>query len=162
ILKKEWGFPGVVVSDWTSVSEIMAHGIALDGATAARKAFLAGVDMDMQSNLYHRHMFDLVKSGKVPQAEIDDAVRRILRLKFAMGLFDRPYADESKEAAAMLRPENVAVARRAATRSLVLLRNEAIQSAPLLPLSAKLGSVALIGPLADDAGNMLGSWSAQG
>ena len=162
ILKKEWGFEGFVVSDWTSVSEIMAHGIALDGATAARKAFLAGVDMDMQSNIYHRNMLQLVQSGKVPQSEIDDAVRRILRVKFALGLFDHPFADESKEAGAMLRPESVAIAKTAATRSLVLLRNESVSASTLLPLSAKVSSIALIGPLADDAGNMLGSWSALG
>jgi beta-glucosidase len=162
ILKKEWGFKGFVVSDWTSVSEIMAHGIAIDGATAARKAFLAGVDMDMQSNLYHQNMLKLVQSGKVPQSAIDDGVRRILRVKFAMGLFDHPYADESKESSAMLRPESLAVAKTAATKSIVLLRNEAVSGAPLLPLSAKVSSVALIGPLADDAGNMIGSWGGLG
>jgi beta-glucosidase len=162
ILKKEWGFQGFVVSDWTSVSEVMAHGIAIDGATAARKAVLAGVDMDMQSNLYHQNMLKLVQSGKVSQAAIDDAVRRILRVKFAIGLFDRPYADESKESSAMLRPESLAVAKTAATKSIVLLRNEAVSGAPLLPLSAKVSSVALIGPLADDAGNMIGSWGALG
>src|SRR5579859_2253567 len=138
ILKKEWGFEGFVVSDWTSVSEIMAHGIALDGATAARKAFLAGVDMDMQSNIYHRNMLQLVQSGKVPQSEIDDAVRRILRVKFALGLFDHPFADESKEAGAMLRPESIAIAKTAATRSLILLRNDSVAGSPVLPLSAKL------------------------
>ena len=162
ILKKEWGFQGFVVSDWTSVSEVMAHGVAIDGATAARKAFLAGVDMDMQSNLYHQNMLKLVQSGKVPQARIDDAVRRILRVKFVMGLFDHPYVDESKESGAFLRPESVAVAKTAGTRSIVLLRNESVNGAPLLPLSAKTSSVALIGPLADDAGNMIGSWGALG
>jgi beta-glucosidase len=162
ILKKEWGFQGFVVSDWTSVSEVMAHGIAIDGATAARKAFLAGVDMDMQSNLYHQNMLNLVQSGKVPQAAIDDGVRRILRVKFVMGLFDRPYADESKESGAFLRPESVAVAKTAGTRSIVLLRNESVSGTPLLPLSAKVSSVALIGPHADDAGNMIGSWGALG
>jgi len=162
ILKKEWGFAGFVVSDWTSVREVMAHGIAIDGATAARKAFLAGVDMDMQSNLYHRNLLKLVQSGQVPQAAVDDAVRRILRVKFAMGLFARPYADESKESAAMLRPESRKVARTAATQSIVLLRNEEVSGAPLLPLSAKVSSLALIGPLADDASNMIGSWGALG
>ena len=162
ILKKEWGFQGFVVSDWTSVIEVMAHGIAIDGATAARKAFLAGVDMDMQSNLYHLNMLKLVQSGKVPQAALDDGVRRILRVKFAMGLFDHPYVDESKESGAFLRPESVAVAKTAATKSIVLLRNESVSGAPLLPLSAKVSSVALIGPLADDAGNMIGSWGGLG
>ena len=162
ILKKEWRFEGFVVSDWTSVSEIMAHGIALDGAAAARRAFLAGVDMDMQSNIYHRHLLQLVQSGKVPESDIDQAVRRILRVKFAMGLFEHPYADESKEAGAMLRPESVAIAKTAATRSLVLLRNESHSGSPVLPLSSRVSPIALIGPLADDAGNMLGSWSALG
>ena len=162
ILKKEWGFKGFVDSDWTSVSEVMAHGIAIDGATAARKAFLAGVDMDMVSNLYHQHMMELVKSGQVPQADIDDAVRRILRVKFAMGLFEHPYTDEKNEAAAMLRPESIALAKVAGTRSLVLLRNEAVSGSPVLPLSAKDSSVALIGPLGDDAGNMIGSWGGLG
>ena len=162
ILKKEWGFKGFVVSDWTSVSEVMAHGIAIDGATAARKAFLAGVDMDMQSNLYHQNMLKLVQSGKVPQSAIDEGVRRILRVKFAMGLFDHPYTDESRESAAFLRPESVAIAKTAATKSIVLLRNEAVSGALLLPLSAKVSSVALIGPLADDAGNMIGSWGGLG
>src|SRR5262245_60943023 len=162
ILKKEWGFKGFVVSDWTSVSEVMAHGVAIDGATAARKAFLAGVDMDMQSNLYHQNMQKLVQSGKVPQSAIDEGVRRILRVKFAMGLFDHPYTDESKESAAFLRPESLAIAKTAGTKSIVLLRNEAVSGAPLLPLSAKVSSVALIGPLADDAGNMIGSWGGLG
>jgi len=162
ILKKEWGFPGFVVSDWTSLSEIMAHGVALDGATAARKAFLAGVDMDMQSNLYHKHMLELVKSGQVSQTSIDDAVRRILRVKFALGLFDHPYVDEAKEAGTMLRPENLALAKIAATRSIVLLRNETVSGSPVLPLPSKISSVAVIGPLADDAGNMIGSWGGLG
>jgi beta-glucosidase len=162
ILKKEWAFKGFVVSDWTSVGEIMAHGIAIDGATAARKAFLAGVDMDMQSNLYHKHMLELVKSGQVPQAEIDEGVRRILRVKFAMGLFDHPYTDENKESSAMLRPESVSLAKTAGTLSLVLLRNESVSGSPVLPLSGKVSSIALIGPLADDAGNMIGSWGGLG
>jgi len=162
ILKKEWGFKGFVVSDWTSVSELMAHGIAIDGATAARKALLAGVDMDMQSNLYHKNMFELVQSSQVREADIDEAVRRILRVKFAMGLFDHPYTDESREATAMLRPESIALAKTAGTRSLVLLRNEPVSGSPLLPLSASFSSIALIGPLADDAGNMIGSWGGLG
>jgi beta-glucosidase len=162
ILKKEWGFQGFVVSDWTSVSEVMAHGIAIDGAAAARKAFLAGVDMDMQSNIYHQNLLKLVESGKVPRSAIDEGARRILRVKFAMGLFDHPYADESKESTAMLRPESLAVAKTAATKSIVLLRNEAVSGSPVLPLSAKVASIALIGPLADDAGNMIGSWGGLG
>ncbi len=162
ILKKEWGFRGFVVSDWTSISELMAHGIANDGATAARKALLAGVDMDMVSNLYHRELLQLVQSGQVPESAIDDAARRVLRVKFAMGLFEHPYADESKESSTMLRPESVALARAAALRSLVLLRNEVASGSSVLPLTTKVSSVALIGPLADDANNMIGSWGALG
>jgi beta-glucosidase len=162
VLRKEWGFKGFVVSDWNSVAEVMAHGVALDGATAARKALLAGVDMDMVSNLYHRNLQQLVQSGQVPQADLDEAVRRVLRVKFAMGLFEHPYADEIKEAVAMLRPESVAIAKAAGTRSLVLLRNEMVSGSPALPLSGKIASIALIGPLADDPGNMIGSWSALG
>jgi len=163
VLRKEWGFRGVVDSDWTSVAELISHGIANDGATAARKAFLAGVDVDMVSSLYHDHMANLVKSGQVPQAAIDEAVRRVLRVKFALGLFNHPYADEKSEAAAMLQPESLTLARSAAERSFVLLKNAASPTgSPLLPLSADVHTVALIGPLGDDAANMLGSWSALG
>jgi beta-glucosidase len=162
ILRKEWGFRGFVVSDWNSVGELRAHGIANDGATAARKALLAGVDMDMVSNLYHLHLKQLVESGQMAQNDIDEAVRNVLRVKFAMGLFDHPYTDEKPESSAMLRPESVALAREAATKSLVLLRNEPVSGVPVLPLSARVASVALIGPLGDDAGNMIGSWGAKG
>ena len=162
VLRKEWGFRGIVDSDWTSVAEIMAHGIANDGATAARKAFMAGVDMDMASSLYHDHMLKLVQAGQVPQANIDEGVRRVLRVKFALGLFDHPYADESKESQAMLQPESIALARIAAERSFVLLKNAAAGASPLLPLSDKTRNIALIGPLADDSPNMLGSWAGLG
>jgi beta-glucosidase len=158
ILRKEWGFKGVVDSDWTSVQETMAHGIANDGATAARKSLMAGVDMDMASSLYHDNMVKLVQSGQVPQAKIDDAVRRVLRLKFALGLFDRPYVDETKESQAMLQPDAMGLARTVAERSFVLLKNSPVSGAPLLPLSDKVHNIALLGPLADDAANMLGSW----
>lgn len=163
ILRKEWGFKGIVDSDWTSISETIAHGIANDGATAARKSLVAGVDMDMASNLYHQHLAQLVRSGQVPQAAVDEAVRRVLRVKFALGLFEHPYADEKAEAAAMLHPESVELARKAAEESFVLLKNDAaVGGSPLLPIAAEPKRIALIGPLADDAGNMLGSWGAQG
>ena len=112
VLRKEWGFRGVVDTDWEAVKELMAHGIANDGVTAARKAILAGVDMDMVSSLYHDHLASLVRSGQVPRAALDEAVRRVLRLKFALGLFDHPYVDEALEATAMLQPEGVALADR--------------------------------------------------
>jgi len=163
ILKGEWGFQGIVDSDYTSVGELVAHGIANDGATAARKAFLAGVDMDMVSSLYHENLVQLVRSGQVPETAVDESVRRVLRVKFALGLFERPYADEAKEAGAMLRPESLSLARTAAERSFVLLKNAGFSGgAPVLPLSTEPRMIALIGPLADDPNDMLGSWAGQG
>jgi beta-glucosidase len=163
ILKGEWGFQGIVDSDYTSLGELIAHGIANDGGTAARKAFLAGVDMDMVSSLYHDNLVRLVRSGQVPEAAVDDSVRRVLRVKFALGLFDHPYADETREAGAMVQPESLALARSAAERSFVLLKNAQFSGAgPVLPLSSAVKTIALIGPLADDAGDMLGSWAGQG
>ncbi len=163
ILRKEWGFQGLVDSDWTSIAELIPHGIANDPATAARKAILAGVEMDMVSSFYHDTLANLVRSGQVPEADVNEAVRDVLRVKFALGLFEHPYADEKQEAGTMLHPESVALARTAAERSFVLLKNSPSSAgAPLLPLSSDSKSVALIGPLADDAADMLGSWSAQG
>ena len=162
ILKGEWGFPGLVDSDWTSIGELLAHGIANDGATAARKAFLAGVDMDMVSSLYHDRLAELVRSGEVSEAAVNDSVRRVLRVKFALGLFEHPYTDETKEASAMLRPESLTLERTAAEESFVLLKNANVAGSPLLPLSGAAKSIALIGPLADDPKDMLGSWAGQG
>jgi len=163
ILKGEWGFQGIVDSDYTSVGELVAHGIANDGATAARRALLAGVDMDMVSSLYHENLVQLVRSGQVPEAAVDESVRRVLRVKFALGLFERPYADEAKETDAMLRPESLSLARTAAERSFVLLKNAGFSGgAPVLPLSSETRTIALIGPLADDPNDMLGSWAGQG
>jgi beta-glucosidase len=163
ILRKEWGFRGIVDSDWTSLAELIPHGIANDGATAARKAFLAGVDMDMVSSLYHDHLVHLVSSHQIAEADVDEAVRRVLRVKFALGLFDHPYADEVHEKEAMLKPEGVVLARTAAEQSFVLLKNSpGPNGAPLLPLSNNIHDVALIGPLADDPPNMLGSWAGLG
>src|SRR5438270_9694619 len=104
ILRKEWGFQGLVDSDWTSVAELMAHGIANDGATAARKAFLGGVDMDMASSLYHENLAQQVRSGEVPEAAVDEAVRRVLRVKLGLGLFAHPTVDEAREAGATVQP----------------------------------------------------------
>src|SRR5437867_5628943 len=163
ILRKEWGFQGLVDSDYTAVAELVAHGVASDGSTAARKAFLAGVDMDMVSSLYHENLAQLVRSGEVPETAVDEAVRRVLRVKFALGLIEHPYADETREAGAMLQPESLSLARTAAERSLVLLKNASFSGgAPVLPLSNEARTIALIGPLADDPYNMPGSSSAQG
>jgi beta-glucosidase len=163
VLRREWNFRGFVVSDWGSVGELIPHGIANDLATAAHKGFLAGVDMDMESNAYLRHLPDAVKAGQVSQAAIDEAVRRILRVKFALGLFDKPYVDE-KNAVTTLPSANVAVAREAAEKSFVLLKNDpaAGATAPVLPIRSGVRTVALIGPLADSQPDMLGTWSAKG
>ena len=162
VLRKEWKFPGIVDSDWTSIAELIQHGIANDGETAAWKAFTAGVDMDMESNLYHENLANLVKSGKVSQAQLDEAVRRVLRVKFALGLFDKPYTDESRENHGPLPAESLQLARTAAERSFVLLKNEFITTRRVLPLASDVQTVALIGPAADDAGSMLGAWAGRG
>ena len=162
ILRKEWGFDGLVVSDYGAVGELMKHGIAGDGATAAEKALTAGVDMDMESDMYHSRLPGLVASGKVPMSLIDEAVRRVLRVKMAMGLFEHPYTDENLPPYQPT-PEKRELAKKAAEESFVLLKNEAVPGVGrLLPLASDLKSVALIGPLADDAEDMLGSWGAQG
>jgi len=151
VLHKEWGFRGLVVSDWNSVGELIPHGIAADGATAARKAFVAGVDMDMVSSLYHDHLQQLVSSGQASQSELNDAVRHVLRVKFALGLFEHPFVDEGSAAKALYHPESIAMAQTAAERSFVLLKNSAgAGGKALLPLSGNQ-TIAVIGPLGDDS-----------
>src|SRR5882724_48044 len=162
ILRNEWGFPGLVVSDWSCVGELVGHGNARDKAGAAQKAMTAGIDMDMVSDSYHQHLASLVKSGKVSEARLDAAVRDVLRVKFALGLFDDPFTDESREIHGALPKERVDAARQAAERSFVLLKNSVAGSRPILPLSSESGTIALIGPLADDARNMLGAWAGRG
>ncbi len=156
VLRKEWDFRGFVVSDWNSIGELVPQGIAANHAVAAAKAFTAGVDMDMESNAYGPHLAELVKTGVVPEPALNESVRRVLRVKFALGLFEHPYADGKGSGA--IAPEDAELARKVAEESFVLLRNEG----GLLPLKAAGKSIALIGPLADDAGQMLGSWSAKG
>ena len=163
ILRGEWKFQGLVVSDWQAIAELIAHGVALDGATAARKAILAGLDVDMESGLFQRHLSELVRTGAVPEPVLDEAVRRVLRVKFALGLFDHPYTPEPAAGSQpQLDPAHLELARTIAERSLVLLKNEKVSGSPLLPLSSAVKTVALVGPLADDAVNMLGSWAGKG
>ena len=165
ILRKEWGFDGLVVSDYGAVSELLKHAIAADGAAAAEKALTAGVDMDMEGDLYRTRIPALVQSGQLPQSVVDEAVRRILRVKFAMGLFEHPYAPDNAPRYEATE-EKRSIARKAAEESLVLLKNDSLQgSGPLLPLRAtrnKPAAIALIGPLADSKPDMLGSWAASG
>ncbi len=162
ILRKEWGFSGLVVSDWTSVGELVNHGIARDKSVAAEKAINAGVDMDMVSDSYHGHLAEMVRRGKVSQGRLDAAVRDVLRVKFALGLFEEPFTDESREIQGGLPNERVEAGRLAAERSFVLLKNARVGSRAVLPLSKESGTIALIGPLADDAKNMLGAWAGRG
>ncbi len=151
VLRKEWGFRGLVVSDWNAVGELIPHGIANDGTTAARKAFLAGVDMDMVSSLYHDHLQQVVSSGQATQAELDEAVRHVLRVKVALGLFEHPYVDEAAAPKALYHPESIALAQTAAERSFVLLKNASgTGGKALLPLASETENIAVIGPLGDD------------
>ncbi len=149
VLRKEWGFKGLVVSDWDSIGELRAHGIAADDATAARRAFQAGVDMDMVSSLYHDQLAQLVRSGTVPEERVDQAVRRVLRVKLALGLFEHPYVDESRAKHAFFLPESLALARTIAEHSFVLLKNAPMGGKPLLPISRDVKKVAVIGPIGD-------------
>jgi beta-glucosidase len=152
ILRNEWGFQGLVVSDWNSIGELLLKGVAIDGATAARKAFLAGVDMDMVSSLYHDNLQALVSSRQVPPAAVDEAVRHVLRVKLALGLLEHPYVDEAAAPKALYQPENVALAQTAAERSFVLLTNASgPHGKPLLPLSKGTQNFALIGPIGEDS-----------
>ncbi|HKP86931.1 MAG TPA: glycoside hydrolase family 3 N-terminal domain-containing protein, partial [Blastocatellia bacterium] len=158
VLRGEWKFDGFVVSDYESVRELINHGLAADEADAARSALSAGVDMEMVSRLYNKHAPQLVKEGRLSVATIDEAVRRILRIKFRLGLFEKPYADEARERTVISSRENLAAAREVAARSMVLLKNQG----NVLPLSKGINSIALIGPLADDQQNPLGSWTGDG
>jgi beta-glucosidase len=158
VLRGEWKFDGFVVSDYTSVEELIKHGLAANGSEAASLALNAGVDMEMVSRLYNQHGAELVKGGKLTQATIDEAVRRILRIKFRLGLFDHPYADEARERSVILSRENLAAAREIAARSMVLLKNER----DTLPLNKDVKSIALIGPLADAQQDMIGPWNGDG
>jgi beta-glucosidase len=163
VLRNEWQFQGFVDSDWTAIREIMLHGIADDEETAARKSFIAGVDMDMQSDIYLPKLPELVRSGRVPMARVNDAVRRILRIKFDLGLFDHPYVKESPPSNPTEVPASIALALKAAEESFVLLENRPVGGSPLLPLAlGRGGKIAVIGPLAGSADDMLGSWSGQG
>jgi beta-glucosidase len=157
ILRDEWGFDGPVESDYTAVMELMHHGIALDAASATEKALTAGVDIDMNAHFYDAELPALVRSRQVPMAVVDEAVRRVLRVKYALGLFEHPFTEGPEVTKAV--PEHRPLARRAAEESFVLLQNKPIDGQPLLPLAARPRKIALIGPLADDSRDMVGAWS---
>lgn len=155
VLRDQWGFDGFVVSDYTAIMELLHHGIALDAATAAEKAINAGVDVDMMAHLYDTQLPALIRSGRVPMSVVNEAVRRVLRVKFALEIFEHPYPDVAEITAAV--PEHRPAVLRAAEESFVLLDNKQAGQHPVLPLYSK-AKVALIGPLADAANEMQGAW----
>ncbi|MFG4001251.1 glycoside hydrolase family 3 N-terminal domain-containing protein [Flavobacterium aquidurense] len=159
ILKGKWNFQGFVVSDWGSIGEMVAHGYSKDLKAAALSAITAGSDMDMESNAYRYHLAELVKEGKVPVDLIDDAVKRILRKKFELGLFDDPYrySDQKRADKALNNPENRKAALDVAQKSIVLLKNEN----ETLPLSKNLKTIAFIGPMVKEYKANMGFWSVE-
>lgn len=157
ILRQRWGFRGFVVSDWNAVRQLVQQGYAADEAEAAQKALLAGVDLDMGDGLYHQHLGRLIAEGRVPLAAVDEAVSRILRVKFERGLFEQPFVEPSALTSAAPTPAQLDLAEEFAARSMVLLKNSGV-----LPLAANVRRLALIGPLANDQAALLGSWSQQG
>lgn len=157
ILRDEWKFNGFVVSDYGSVHELIPHGIAANDSQASLEAITAGVDMDMADDDYERVIPDLVKSGKLPESVVDEAVRRVLRVKFKAGLFEHPYTDPGREKTDILTAESLQTERKMAQESMVLLQN----NNDLLPLK-KDQTVAVIGPLANDKASQLGPWAGNG
>ena len=157
ILKKRWGFDGFIVSDWDAVIQLCNQGFAKDGKEAAELALNAGIDMDMMDDLYHKHIAALLDEGKIDMATIDESVRRILRVKFRLGLFEHPYTEVRPADEIYLQPSALANAETLAQESMVLLKN----TDALLPLKKK-GRIALIGPLADSQSELIGNWVARG
>ena len=160
VLRDEWGFNGFVVTDYTSINEMVLHGFARDEKHAGELAINAGADMDMQGAVFYNYLLELVREGKVPEKNVDQAVRRVLTMKFELGLFDDPfrYSDTERERSLVMTPENLEFARDLSRRSIVLLKNEH----QTLPLSDNIRSIALIGPLANNQRELIGSWSAAG
>ena len=160
VLRDEWGFDGFVVTDYTSINEMVPHGYAKDLEQAGEQALNAGVDMDMQGAVFMENMVKSVEEGRVSQANIDRAVRRVLEMKYRLGLFEDPYryADEARQEATLYKPEFLEAARDVARKSMVLLKNDG----NVLPLAADAERIAVIGPLGDSKTDMIGSWSAAG
>jgi beta-glucosidase len=160
VLRREWGFKGFIVSDYTSINELVPHGIAADDKMAGELAFKAGLDMDMQGAVYYRFLKQSLEEGKTTIDQIDTSVRRILLMKFELGLFDDPfrYLDTAREKEIILSQEMKDFAYEIGKASIVLLKNEQ----GVLPISQENKKIALVGPLADDPLNMLGSWHASG
>ncbi len=157
VLRKEWGFDGIVVTDWASAKEMIPHGFAADDKEAAMKAVNAGVDMEMVSYMFVNHLPQLVKEGKVKEEAINEAVRNILRIKYRLGLFDQPYVDE-KQPSVLYAPAHLEAAKRAAVESAILLKNDK----KVLPLKESVRTVAVVGPLADAPYEQMGTWVFDG
>jgi len=157
VLKKRWKHDGFVVSDWGSIEQLRPQGVAANKKEAALKAFTAGVEMDMMNRAYDNHLGELVKEGKVSKDLLNDAVRRVLRVKFKLGLFDRPYTPKTTEEERFYRPESLKIAEQLAEESIVLLKNKD----KALPLN-NVSKIAVIGPMAKTQWHLLGSWAAQG
>jgi beta-glucosidase len=160
LLRGEWGFQGFVVSDYTGDEEMIAGGYAKDGRDAAKLAFLAGVDMSMQSGLYRKHLPDLVRQGEVPEALLNQSVRRVLAMKAMLGLFDNPFRriDVKRESARSMLPKTRALAREAGRKAIVMLKNDG----ELLPLPRSGKAIALIGPFASGQHDLVGPWVVYG
>lgn len=160
VLRRDWGYDGLIVSDWNAIPELLNHAIASTPMEAGAAALRGGVDMDMAGNLYSAQLKAAIEADPALLPMLDDAVRAVLTAKERLGLFDDPYgrADPAREAAAMLTPEHRAAAREAARRSIVLLKNDG----DVLPIAASARRIAVIGALAEDANSSLGSWRAQG
>jgi beta-glucosidase len=158
VLRGEWGFDGLVVTDWNSMGEMIAHGFGSDRKDVAQKALEAGVDMDMMTYGFLSHLEELVKTGAVKESAIDDAVRNILRVKVLLGLFEHPYVDVEKGVAVQYAPEHLAAAQRSAEESAILLKNDGV-----LPLkAASVRSILVTGPMADAPHDQLGTWAFDG
>lgn len=156
VLKEKWGHDGFVVSDWDAVRQLINQGMAADDKEAAEIAFNAGIEMDMVDDLYKKYIPQLLEEGKVKMSQVDEAVRRVLRIKFRLGLFDKPYIEEKPESERYLLPESLALAERLATESMVLLKNEG----GILPLDTR-SRIALIGPLSSVREDHNGNWRAR-
>ena len=164
ILRQEWGFDGFIVTDYTSVNEMVRHGFAADEKHAGELAANAGVDMDMQGGVFQRFLEKSIAEGKVSEATVDDAVRRILIKKFELGLFEDPYrySNEELEKQVVYSDEMLQHARDAGRKSIVLLKNAPVNEKPILPLTKDTKTIALIGPLGDNQEDVQGSWHAAG
>ncbi len=158
VLRHELGFQGFVVSDWNSIGELLNHGVAGTLAEAGKLALLAGVDMDMMGFVYQTQLLNLVRQGEIDEGSIDAAVRRVLRIKFELGLFDHPYIDPQLEQSIILSKDHIELALESARKSIVLLKNDR----QLLPLNKTIKSLAVIGPLADNKHDPLGCWYCEG